>query len=349
MNEKNFPEKISFTLTNSCNCRCWMCGQWSKKGYIKNSTKKSSLFMNIFDWKKVTDEISNHSINSILLRGGEPFLYPHFLELLEYIRSKNIFVSIDTNGTKLKEFAEYIVKFKDIHLTISVDGPEEIHDKVRGFKGCFKLLKEGLDELQKFEDKYNKRISRSINFTITPYSLKGLGSMPDVAKQLHIDKICIMPYYFFTQKMGEKYENELSSVFNLQAYSWKGFWHEKSMIDITEFDIQYKIYLKRLEYITDVQFMPLSIDEFHMWFKDPEIKVLPDICMNVEKLLDIQPDGSMNFCVDFPDYVFGNAKIDTIEYAWNNKKAQLFREYRRKKILPVCLRCGAKYMSVFKS
>ncbi len=49
--------------------------------------------------------------------------------------------------------------------------------------------------------------------------------------------------------------------------------------------------------------------------------------------------------MDFPDYCFGNVRESTIEEVWNGKAAERFRERRRSGPLPVCHRCGAKYMS----
>jgi len=62
-------------------------------------------------------------------------------------------------------------------------------------------------------------------------------------------------------------------------------------------------------------------------------------------LIDIQPDGRANFCVDFPDFSFGNVKDATLAQLWNNEQAERFRQYRRQKPLGVCYHCGAKYMS----
>ena len=67
-------------------------------------------------------------------------------------------------------------------------------------------------------------------------------------------------------------------------------------------------------------------------------------CANVERLIDIQPDGSANFCVDFVDYSSGNVRDSSIAAVWNSEAAERFRAYRRKQPLPVCHRCGAKYM-----
>jgi MoaA/NifB/PqqE/SkfB family radical SAM enzyme len=63
------------------------------------------------------------------------------------------------------------------------------------------------------------------------------------------------------------------------------------------------------------------------------------------KGLPTSVDGPANFCVDFPDYSIGNVKAASIEELWNAGPAARFREYRRKRPLAVCHRCGAKYMS----
>ena len=82
-----------------------------------------------------------------------------------------------------------------------------------------------------------------------------------------------------------------------------------------------------------------------MWFADATTPVGNLPCTNVENLIDIQPNGDANFCVDFPDYIIGNVREYSIKEEWNSKRAERFREYRRKKPLAVCYRCGAKYMS----
>ena len=108
-----------------------MCGQWSKEGYMHTRMENLEQEMGLADWKRLVDEVAAHNIAFILIWGGEAFLFPEIIELLEYINSKGIFVAIDTNGTMLKKYAADIVRIGNIHLTISVDGPREIHDEVR--------------------------------------------------------------------------------------------------------------------------------------------------------------------------------------------------------------------------
>jgi radical SAM protein with 4Fe4S-binding SPASM domain len=58
----------------------------------------------------------------------------------------------------------------------------------------------------------------------------------------------------------------------------------------------------------------------------------------------VQPDGNVNFCVDFPDYSIGNVADSTLHQMWHSERARRFRELRSAREMPVCFRCGAKYM-----
>ena len=345
----DFPECISFTITSACNLRCRMCGQWSRKGYFRTGAYSPVQPMQLEDWKKLVDEIAANNISSVLLRGGEPFLFPGIIGLLEYINSKGIFTSIDTNGTMLKKYAADLVRIGKIHITISVDGPEEIHDKTRGVKGCFKTVKEGADLLARLENESDNKISRSICFTISPWSVRGLGQMPDVARAMSINTLVIVPFYYVPEAEGKKYEKELTDNFDCRAFSWRGFHHETSGIDFNEFREQLKIYRSKLDGIYNYPYMALTEDEYRKWFGDANTPVGTLHCLNIEKLIDIQPDGSANSCVDFPDYSFGSVRESNIRDLWNNKRATKFREFRRKNPFAVCYRCGAKYMSVVMS
>ncbi len=344
----DFPQFISFTVTNACNLRCQMCGQWSKNGYINKRIKNpdTDVKMRLEDWKKLVDEIENYKIRFILVRGGEPFLFPGIIDLLRYINGKGIFISLDTNGTMLDKYAEELASIGNMHITFSVDGPEEIHDKVRGIKGSYKKTKDNIALIQKLDKE--QKISKSICFTISKYSFKGLGVMPDVARSMNIKSINIVPYYYVPAEIGKKYEKELKKHFYCLAYSWKGFHHDDSGVDYNIFIEELRKYKASLNGLENFPYLPLTEEEYKIWFGDPITPIGSLKCNNVENLIDIQPDGEANFCVDYPDYSVGNVKGSTIKKIWDSPKAGKFREYRRKKPLAVCYRCGGKYISEIK-
>jgi MoaA/NifB/PqqE/SkfB family radical SAM enzyme len=345
----NFPTHVSFTITNRCNLRCRMCGQWSSQGYLHAKTDTLKMEMQLAEWKRLVDELETHTVKYVLLRGGEPFLFPGIIELLEYINGKGISISIDTNGTMIEKYACEIIRIGGIHLTISVDGPQEIHDGVRQLDGCFSKIKRGVRLLHELQKGKKQELSLSINFTISPYSVSGLGRMPVVARDLGINTITIVPYYYVPEDIGKRYERQLREDLGCRAFSWIGFHHEGSGVDFGIFKHEFERYAAGLNGLYNYPYMPFSLEDYRVWFADATTLVGTLPCTNVERLIDIQPNGDANFCVDFPDYCFGNVREHTIEEVWNSPQAEKFREYRRKQPFAVCYRCGAKYMSELNS
>lgn len=88
---------INLHLTEACNYNCVHC---FAKFKVSNE-------LGIGEWKDVVDRIKlyfdeNHIVNGrINLAGGEPLLVTYIDELIEYINSLNIKVSIITNASKL--------------------------------------------------------------------------------------------------------------------------------------------------------------------------------------------------------------------------------------------------------
>jgi len=340
----DFPRHVSFTLTNACNLRCRMCAQWSEEGYIRATPERRGE-LTLDAWKGLVDELAAHQVKAVLLRGGEPFLFPEIVPLMEHIHARGIFTAIDTNGTQLERFAADIVRLGDIHLTVSVDGPEPVHDQVRGVPGTFARLRAGLARLTEEETAAGKRISRSICFVISPWSLPGLGVMPDVARDLGIETMAIVPYYYMPGSMGREYTAEMQELFGCAVRSWRGFHHESSGVDLAEFERQLAAYRAGLKEITDYPYMPFSLEEYQTWFGDPRAPVGVPRCGNVESLIDIQPDGGANFCVDYADYIVGNVCEATIAEIWRSERAERFRAARRRRPFAACHRCGSRYMA----
>ncbi len=340
----DFPRRVSFTVTNVCNLRCRMCGQWSENGYIRGSSHVRPE-MHLADWKRLVDEMAGNGVSWVLIRGGEPFLFPGILELFECLSAKDLPISLDTNATMLKRFAPDLLRLKNLHITISVDGPEEVHDAVRGVPGSFKRIEESLAALREAEREAGRTIHRSIAFTISPYSLRGLGDMPDVARRLGIPIISIVPYYYFPEPVGKTYEQEMRDELGCPTFSWRGFHHDCSGVDSDEFLRQLRKFRATLGSVEVFPYMDLSEEDYRCWFSDATTPIGSPDCWMLDELIDIQPNGEANFCVDFPDYSIGNVRNSTIKELWNGERAARFRELRRRKPLAICHRCGAKYMS----
>ena len=340
-----FPDVLSFTLTNRCNLRCKMCGQWGVEGYLKDRPRPPADLPAAV-WNRLTDEAADHGREWIGIRGGEPFLHPDILDVLRHMKARQLRVSMDTNGTLLGQFAPAIAEIGLDQLNISVDGPERIHDDVRGVPGGFARIAQGLAAVDAAcAARHAASPSRCLVFTISPWSYRGLSEMPAVSRSLGITNLALVPYYWFDQVTGEAYEAAMKQDLDCRAWSWRGFHNETSGVDWPELSRQLQQFRDNLGDLQLIPFMKYGDAHYREWFGNCTSKVGRCECRTPWRLLDIQPNGDANFCVDFPDYVVGNVSQETIEQIWNGPRAERFRSRREQAPLPICNRCGAKYMA----
>ena len=93
MNKESYV--VNLHILEQCNYKCKYC--------FSHFNTKSIL--PIEEWKEIVDNIaSNIPVKRFNIAGGEPLLYPRIDELIEYIKSKGIDVSIITNGILLNEY-----------------------------------------------------------------------------------------------------------------------------------------------------------------------------------------------------------------------------------------------------
>lgn len=106
------------TVTRKCNNFCEWC-------YTKN--KLNCENMNFDDAISCVDKLNELGVSRLILIGGEPTLYPNFLELAKYISSKGIKVSLATNGRKLSDlsFASDMINAGITSVNISLKGTSE--------------------------------------------------------------------------------------------------------------------------------------------------------------------------------------------------------------------------------
>jgi len=124
-------EELWLHITDMCNLRCRHCLFANDLGGKRRLAPQAIL--------SVVDEAYQLGARLICFTGGEPFTYPEFMALLKAIlRNSDIHVAILTNGVLLEK---YIPEFEGldkerVHLQISIDGPEQTHDQIRG-KGTY--------------------------------------------------------------------------------------------------------------------------------------------------------------------------------------------------------------------
>jgi radical SAM protein with 4Fe4S-binding SPASM domain len=144
---------IQWHLTEKCNLRCRHCYQTGRKLQEMTFPEIKEAIDEISDmlaaWKDIYGMDFSSSFN---ITGGEPFLREDLFLILDEINSRGFETYLLTNGTLInKERAVKLAGLGIKGVQVSIEGPEKIHDSIRGrnsfsssVKGIRHLLDSGL-------------------------------------------------------------------------------------------------------------------------------------------------------------------------------------------------------------
>jgi mycofactocin radical SAM maturase len=123
----------------------------------------------------VIDQLSANKVFQFNIGGGEPFMRPDFLDLMDYAHSKGMVTCISTNGTLIDEETAKRLDKNLVYIQVSLDGATaEANDAIRG-KGSYKNVIKALGYLKK------RDIEVSINTVLTRLSFPQLDDMVRLA------------------------------------------------------------------------------------------------------------------------------------------------------------------------
>ena len=133
------PVSFSIEPTNHCNLKCPECPSG-----LGSLTRPLGL-LKLNDFKKIIDEISKTSFYIQMFFQGEPFINKELLSMISYAQSKNVYVSISTNGHFINEKnVDEILNHAPDKLIFSIDGLDEESYQNYRVGGTFKQADEGL-------------------------------------------------------------------------------------------------------------------------------------------------------------------------------------------------------------
>lgn len=146
----NIPKLASVMINRDCNLRCKHC-DWPEQHKIK------ATLLSKEDWQNFISgfSVKNQDEKTLVISAREP-LYDSssqekVLSIIETAKEKGIYAGLINNGTRLKDFIEKHPAFRPDFMDISLEGPAEINDQIRGI-GSFQKALEGLHSVTKTID-----------------------------------------------------------------------------------------------------------------------------------------------------------------------------------------------------
>ncbi|MBS7656554.1 MAG: radical SAM protein [Candidatus Bathyarchaeia archaeon] len=334
---------ISPRITHRCNHRCAICAQWGESGYnARDDTPKVTGEVPLDVYKRVVDEVAPLKVH-FYITGGEPFLYQPLVPLVNYIKQKGLTVQIVTNGVGLEKNAETIVENGWDMICVSLDGPREVHDRCRGVQGAYDTAVKGIMKIQ--EIKKEKKKVKPQFFMIATISKTNESMLVETvreAEKLSPDGMVIYYSWFTREWIGENHTKIFQEKLGVTPFAWKGYVRDTTNMDVDRIAEQVKV-IKSGKFKMPILFVPdLKTDEIKKYYHEPENFFGYKNCVTPWFELDIMPNGDIVTCRDFPDYITGNIKEQSILDIFNGERHRKFRQALRScqnGVFPICSRC----------
>lgn len=138
MSFESFPFVVGWELTLACNLRCGHCASSAGAPRTRELTCEESL--------AICDQFPELLVDEVIFTGGEPLLNPHWFSIAARLRDWKIKTGVVSNAISIT--SDTVRRMQDCGLQaagVSLDGPEEIHDRIRGVPGAFRRALHGIE------------------------------------------------------------------------------------------------------------------------------------------------------------------------------------------------------------
>ena len=320
------PEVLSVFVTDRCNMRCKAChyAHSDKPGYQLNLVGD----MELSTFQKMIDETPGNPIVSFT--GGEPLLHPQIGEFIGYAKEAGRFCTLVTNGWMLSKNAGTICESGLDILTVSLDGLEETHDKIRGNRS-FERLMAGV----RLVLEQPLRPIVIVSMAISDLNYQELVPTYKLVKDLGVDGMNVNHLWMQPAEIVDSF-NDQFHVFPADQVNWDvqpAAINTESVADGLESIRKQNWGSKFL--LSEAPYM--NRDEITAWYQYPGQRVKYETVRCGWTRFKVWPDAKVKPC---RDWEVGDLRQQNVMEIWNGQEYRNFRNLLRKhKMLPICNRC----------
>lgn len=338
------PEWIVLGVNNVCNLHCKMCDVGTNTldtNFAQNLIGTHPLNMPLELIKEIIDQTAHYYPTAKLgYAFTEPLVYPHLEASLQYAKSKKIKTAITTNALTLKQNAKKLVDGGLNELFISLDGPEEIHNQIRGHQKSFQKAIEGIEAIWQL----NPKQEISIFCVITEWNIGHLKAFADFFKNYPLKKLGFMHTNFTPQSVADNHNLIWGNSYSATASNVEEITIDKYDLELLWKEIQD---IKKDDYPFQVSFSPeiKTKEKLFEFYLQPE-KIIGKICNDVFSNIMIKSDGSVipahGRCYNLK---LGNIYNESLKQIWNANVLKQFRSdlIQNGGLLPACSRCCSAF------
>ena len=330
-----FPHGIVYESTMRCNLHCEFC----YVGDLLNIEGEWRQEMSLDTIRRAFPQRDGLQVN---LTGGEIFMRKDIMEVLDLFAQKQYVCGyLTTNGTIIDEeraeaLADLALRGFLKHISVSIDGPGDLHDAARGVQGTFERTAAGLRRLQDAAKRRAAPLRVSINTTVAAESLASLHAMVDVAEQLGVDAIGLNHLMFATPEEAEQTAKILgapdASVIATFVTPDPGL--DAAVVAAQVAALQERCRVKGVRFDFRPKVWPSIIENYYR----PGTPLLGR-CLYPFLHARVGFSGKVYFC-PFIRIEVGDLNTSSVEEVWNSPRyVELRKLLLERQLFPVCRRC----------
>lgn len=291
---RKIPIMVEFQVNKECNLKCSYC-------YAQLETLNKNINFSTQEIKNIIDELYGMGMRVIRILGGEPLIREDLGEIIRYLRKRNVFIELSTNGVLLKSKARDLKELNLLDtLQISIDGNEASTDIVRG-NGTYKKIIEGIEEAIKYH------LPVRLHGVYNKFSIEASQESP-VEHLLKLSKKYCVPFNF-CQYVSSVDGSKDAAYIEHKEIMRKGFYQQ-----CWDFKLKGHRFFNSFDALNQIMHWPNQDKEF--LFQRDSIPNYFTRCMGGELYCFIDSDGSMYPCV--PLWKKGlNIRDAGIKKAWD--------------------------------
>jgi MoaA/NifB/PqqE/SkfB family radical SAM enzyme len=338
-----YPATIYLAVNTRCGFSCKMCDvgmeQYDTQFYKIMSLSKEQPRdrLSLERLKALVDEVKDFK-PMIAATSTEPLLYKDIIPLCDHVVGNGLQMLVTTAGLQLEKCAEDLVRVGVQHLWVSIDGPPEIHNDIRGVKDSFQKSVAGILAV----DEWKRRLGREfpkmgINYAFSNYNFHCLERFMDAVHALPVDHITFSHMNYVTAGMAETHNARFGHLYPTTVSSVSNA--DPTKVDVDVFWDQINRvktrYPGRAVFGPDLDRKGLEDFYFH-----PEVFVHGDRCYVPWRAAEIIANGDCVVMTRCFHTSFGNINKQSFKDIWNGPS---YQEFRKNLIThgtyPACSRC----------
>jgi len=340
----DLPETAYLAVNTECGLACKMCD-------LGSGQADASLFRNLRpDRKKVQmdpdllvrrfADAAGQRLTKVHFIGTEPLLYKPIFRVVKDLRRLGYETVVTTNGINLPKVADQLIDCDLDALWVSVDGPPAVHDDIRGLKGLFARIDEGMSRLRRAAEEQGRDLPPIyLSGAVSNLNQHALVEMMEAIEAWPIRSVTFTHLNYVTEPIARTHCERFpdwpigpSTVNEFVRPEQVDCWGLYCQIQQAK-----RRWPGKAVFVPDTDFDGI-VDLYHR----PDRPVGRPVCQVPWLCMEINANGDVVAMSRCYRRILGNIHEQHLAEIWQGQPYRALREFiQREGLLPPCYRCCA--------